>query len=798
MSRLFKLFKGSGILNLLGMAVAFSALYILLVQVYYDLEYNKGIKDSENIYVMAVPSWFTEGYYQVSINRPLGNMLASQSPTVESYGVARFNLSNKSSVFVGEGESRKEYMLGISELTRGALDVFSFTPIAGTFDGMEKEPTVAINESSAKLLEVGVGDVIRFSGSDEPLKIVAVYEDLPLNSDLGNIELFFCNMLERSHMDDWSEWGFNNFVKLKSKEDKIAFEEQALRLSRKIVIEEFVSKFPSSEVTEEDVQEYVDRCTVTLIPFSELYFKENLDNHSGRSGNYMTTLTLLVVAILIVLITLINFINFFFAQVPKRMKGTNVRKILGSSRARLVGSMMMESSLLVLLSLLAAVVIVIIFKDSTYANLISCSMDFQDNMPVIVLSALFAFFMTIASSIHPALYITSFSPAMAIKGSIGLRTKGEKFRYILIALQFIISISFVICAICVKNQHTYMMNYDMGFNKEYLLTADVPAGSYAAREAISDELMKSPQITDVTWAAGPLVNTSRMSWGRNFKDHSISFDAYPVSWDFLRFMGIEVVEGRDFTSSDEECENGIFIFNQIAKNKFGLTLEDRIQGHREPTEIAGFCKDFQFRPLQYDLNPFAFYVFGKDPWWQPTHVYLRCAPGSSISEVNKAFKETVLKFAPDYPVEKLEVSFFDQELGRQYYKEKNLTTMVKLFTMLAIIISLMGVFGLVVFETQYRRKEIGIRRVAGATIGEILFMFNGKFIKLLIACFAIAAPLSWTIVKYYYSTFAYSADISAFTFISAFLLVSVIVCTVVIVGSLKASMENPVLSLRSE
>lgn len=798
MRRISKLFKGSGILNLLGMTVAFSALYILLVQVYYDLDYNKGIKDSNKIYIMAVHSWFTDGYYQVTINRPLGNMLGSQSPTVESYGVARFNLDNKSSVFIGEGECQREYLLGISELTRGALDVFSFTPIAGTFDGMEKEPSVAINESSAKLLEVGVGDVIRLSGSDEPLKIVAVYEDLPLNSDLGNVELFYCDLLENNHIHDWSEWGFNNFVKLKSKEDKIAFEKQALELSKKMVMEELITKFPSSEVTEEDIQKHINRCTVTLIPFNELYFKDNLDNHSGRSGNYTTTITLLVVAILIVLITLINFINFFFAQVPIRVKGANVRKILGSSRIKLVGSMMMEASLLVMISLFAAVVIVIIFKDSTYANLISCSLDFQDNIPVIAISVLFAFLLTIASSIHPALYITSFPPAIAIKGSLGMSTKGERFRYILIALQFIVSISFIICAICLKKQHAFMMNYDMGFNKEYLLTADVPAGSYAARETISDELMKSPQITDVTWAAGPLVNTSRMSWGRNFKEQSISFDAYPVSWDFLRFMGIEVVEGRDFTPSDEVCEDGVFIFNQKAKNKFGLTLEDRIPGHSAPTEIAGFCKDFQFRPLQYQLNPFAFYVFGKDPWWQPTHVYLRCAPGSSINDLNNVLRETVLKFAPDYPVEKLEVNLFDWELGRQYNKEKNLTTMVKLFTILAIIISLMGVFGLVVFETQYRRKEIGIRRVAGATIGEILFMLNGKFVKLLVACFTISAPLSWLIVKHYYSNFAYSTNISVFTFIIAFLLISVIVCTVVTIGSLKASMENPVVSLKNE
>ena len=406
--------------------------------------------------------------------------------------------------------------------------------------------------------------------------------------------------------------------------------------------------------------------------------------------------------------------------------------------------------------------------------------------------------MTVASGVYPALYITSFPPALAIKGTVGSTTKGRTLRYVLIALQFVISISFVICAICIKRQHSYMMNYDMGFNKEYLLTADLPIGSFQARETIQGELLKSTHIKDVAWAAGPLVNTTRMSWGRPFKDGQIGFDSYPVSWNFLRFMGIEVVEGRDFTESDEVSENGVFIFNQVAKNKFGLTLEDRITGHRGVTDIAGFCEDFQFRPLQYELTPFAFYIFGKEPWWQTTHLYIRCEAGAKVSDVTEALHETVHNYAPDYPVEKLNVNFFHHELGYMYQKEKNLTTLVTLFTVIAIIISLMGVFGLVIFETQYRRKEIGVRRVHGSTIGEILQMFNLKFAKLLLICFIVAAPVSWFVIDYYYSTFAYSAPISLWIFALAFSMVAVIVSAVVTVGSLKAATENPVSSLKSE
>ena len=289
-----------------------------------------------------------------------------------------------------------------------------------------------------------------------------------------------------------------------------------------------------------------------------------------------------------------------------------------------------------------------------------------------------------------------------------------------------------------------------------------------------------------------------MGWGRIFKGEQINIDSYPVSWNFLKFMGIDIVEGRDFTPADEKSEHGVFIFNQIAKEKYGFTLEDKVKGHSAETEIAGFCEDFQFRPLQYELNPFAFYIFGKNPWWDLTHLYIRTSPGASYQDVQATVNNTILKFNPGANLNRFRLQFFDEELGRQYRKEKDLTTMITLFTLIAIIISLMGVFGLVVFETQYRRKEIGVRRVLGSSVGEILKMFNMRFLKMLAVCFVIAVPISYFIIDFYYSTFAHSSPIYWWVFAAAGAAVALIVAAVVTVTSLRSATENPVESLRSE
>ena len=185
-----------------------------------------------------------------------------------------------------------------------------------------------------------------------------------------------------------------------------------------------------------------------------------------------------------------------------------------------------------------------------------------------------------------------------------------------------------------------MMNYDMGFDKENLFNASIPVEN-SNKEAFMDELLKQHAIKDIAWADGPIVSAFRMGWGRELKDEKISFQCYPVSYNFLKFMGIQIVEGRDFTVSDEMSLDGVFIFNEKAKREFNMSLDDKIIGHKRLTSIAGFCEDFQFKPLQYQISPFAFYIMGKEAWRIQTYLYIRSNAGVTFKEVEKAVKNVV-------------------------------------------------------------------------------------------------------------------------------------------------------------
>ena len=378
--------------------------------------------------------------------------------------------------------------------------------------------------------------------------------------------------------------------------------------------------------------------------------------------------------------------------------------------------------------------------------------------------------------------------------------KGKALRYTLIGLQFVISIAFIICVIFFKQQHSYMMNFDMGFDKECLITANIPLYSLDQRDAFSSELLNNPNVKEVAWSQDRMVAESRMEWGRWHHGEQMSLSVMPVSWNFLQVMGIEVVEGRDFLPSDEKGD-GAIILNEYAKKKYNLNLEEVIEWNGKPFPATGFCRDFHFEPLHYESEAFAFYIYDSEiqnRYFTTPHLTVRTIENADIKAVFDAIRATTDKILPDYGGQKVKINFFDEELGENYEKEQQLATTISLFTLLAIIISLMGVLGLVIFETQYRRKEIGIRRVNGATVREILLMFNRKFMIIVAICFLIAAPISYLITDYYYSTFAYRAPIAVWVFVVALLAVPLVTTLVVTFATFRTASANPVESLRTE
>ena len=792
------------------MTAAFAALYIILVQVHYDLTYNRAIPDSERVYLMTLPSLGGSGLKQQSfLARPVAEMGLADNPYVETYGVAALDDVNKVNVIVGEGTAAKTHSVTFAQMTSGALKTFSIQAVMGSFEGIGEGGYVAISETAAERLGVAVDSVLQLEswGRTNYFVVRAIYKDLPVASDLKNIEVIRCNQLETQDLTSTSNWSYNYYVKLRSTDDKAFCEEVISKKYAELMAQELKRyrgmqhSDPSFYKQLDKLETLLDNIHCTLMPIRDLYYDDTLEWSVGQeTGNKTSTMTLMIVAALIVIITLINFVNFFFAQVPMRIRSVNTRKILGSSRAALVGRFLAESAMLVAIALVLAVVVVLLFRSSEWAHFISCDLALSKNMVVAVLTVGIALVMTLMAGLYPAMYATSFPPALAIKGSFGMSQKGKSLRYALIGLQFVISIAFIICAIFLKKQHSYMMNYDMGFNKECLLTANIPVSSMDERDAFSSELLNNPNIKEVAWSQDRMVAESHMTWGRWHHGEQMMLTVMPVSWNFLQVMGIEVFEGRDFLPSDEKGD-GAIILNEYAKNKYNLNLEEVIEWNGKPFPATGFCRDFHFKPLHEESDAFAFYIYDSEvltKYFPTPHLTLRTIENADIKAVFDAIRATTDKILPDYGSEKVKINFFDEELGENYQKEQQLTTTISLFTMLAIIISLMGVLGLVIFETQYRRKEIGIRRVNGATVGEILVMFNRKFMIIVGICFLIAAPISYFITDYYYSTFAYRAPIAVWVFVVSLLAVLVITTLVVTLASLRTATSNPVEALRTE
>lgn len=796
MRSIIRLFKGAGILNLLGMTVAFAAIYIIMVQVNYDWNYNSKIKDLDRIFVVTHKDWFDEGKYSVNMSRPVMESLIEQSSMVESYAVIQGSIQTE--VKIADCNDNRTFELNTMQVTSGIYDVFGIEAVAGTFQGIGEENVVALSERASRRLNLKLGDAIQLEGEKDKRTVSAIFKDMAMNSIFGETDLLYSNIYEKESLDNFGEWSYRYFIKLNDKNNVNAFCENATNFAKNLV-NEMISSNPDMELpTQEKIDEYIGRNTVKLFPLEGFQFELRItDNTIVYQCNIITTITLFIVSVLILVITLINYLNFFMAQIPAKLRSVNTRKILGSSRLSLVMDFMAESAILVVVSLFFSYIVIKIIGSSTYAELISCPLDLGYNAAVAILTVFVALIMTVASSIYPAMHVTSFSPALAIKGTMGTVSRGKSFRYILVGFQFFISILFVLCAFFIKMQYDYMMNYDMGFNKESLFTAYVPVNSNN-HDLYTTELQKKTAIKEVAWGASSLVSVYRMGWGREFNGKNISFISYPVSYNFLKFMGIDIVEGRDFTQADEKCEKGIFIFNEIAKEKFGFSLESKVHGHISETDIAGFCENFKFKPLHYKEEPFAFYVFGKKPWWPVSHLYIRSNPGATYSEILQAVKEVVADISPNFNTEEINLKFFDEELGTQYRKEQKLISLITLFTILAVIISLMGIIGLLMFETKFRRKEIGLRRVHGASIREILEMFNRKFFYILLISFLIAAPVGYIVMDYYYSTFAYRSPLHWWVFLLAFVMVAIITVGVVTLCSYKAASENPAETLKNE
>ncbi len=793
-------YKASCLLNITGMAVAFAAFYIILTQVRWGFGYNSGIEDADRIFLIQTSSLQSDNdKLHIWLCRPVAEEMISSVTGVESYGTASFHTGDGSFLYLREGNTMRKVYATVQRFSEGALSVFGFEAEQGKLSDLSKPGMVAVSGRFARENGLKVGDRLSYSSTGESagMEIAVVWKDkFPPNSSPGRIDML--ENLGTSFTDHWSEWSFPYFVKLDSSCDTEAFEKSAGDVFRASVRSLFDGM--------DNADEFVARLKVSLVPLKDIYYRHDIQgiDSVSQTKNKSTDIALLAVAVLIILIAVINFVNFFFALVPSRVRSVNTYKVFGTSRATLMANFMTESVCLVCLSMLLAAVVVVLFAKSSAASLLTAPVDVSLNADVLLLSVAVGVAGVLLASVYPALYITSFQPGLVLKGFFGTSRTGRAFRNALIGVQFTISTALIVCASFVWLQYRYMMNFDMGFNKEHIISGTIPGGVCWWGEhnsAFEDKLRANPDIVDLTWADGQLVNTGRMGWIRDYKNNRIDFQCYPVAYNFLDVMGIKVEDGRGFTRADEQTENSVFIFNGQARRQYGITLGSFVPGHNGDAEVVGFCSDFNFRPLQYGCVPFAFYVFGKDHSWRQQglqNIYVRTAAGANPAKVMDFIRNTVLEITPEIDVETVRLGLFDEELVHLYENEEKLGWLVTVFTAVAVVLSLVGVFGLVFFETQHRKKEIALRRVLGAGVDDILAMFCRKYSAVVLVCFVVAVPLCWWVTDTYFSSFAYHMQISWWVFAAALAAVLAVTVCVVALRCLGTAVSNPVESMKTE
>ena len=787
-------YKASSLLNIVGLTLAFTACYIILVQVRWEMTYNRTLQNSERIYLIETTDWYEPGAWQAWVNRPLSERLIASTSAVEAGGCTWSGFGP--SVVLRENTSKMGYdrfnNIYAGSISLPLLDVFEFKSVAGDVHDLKRAQSVIVSRSTAEQLGVGVGDML-WCDTDQPsaenaYEVVAVFEDFPQNSLLADCKMAMD--LGKESLDDPSEWSYNYYVRLQPGTDPSAIADGW---------EKFFIEMNPSAANEDG---HLDTAPVRLSCIRDLYFEAD-SRVPCVQGSLVTTYTLLGIALLVIALAFINFVNFFMALVPVRIRTVNTFKVFGAPNASLRFGFIFEALGLVLIALLLAWYLSFAIQGTELASYISAPLNLTQNLPVIGILLVMAVAMALVASLYPAWYITSFPPALVVKGSFSGTAGGRRLRTLLLGFQFTISMGLIIATGFILRQHNFMLRQEMGFDRRNLMAVQLSEKAALDYDALRDRLLADPRVVDVTGAEGRLVSVNRMAWGRRYKDEPISLQAYIVRWNFLRMMGIPIVDGRDFLESDEHKPTGMLICNEAARNEYKLELNDEIGGFCGNDPLVGVCTDFHFRPMQYKVVPFVFYVIPEEMSQQSGGrasqlLYLRYRPEADVAGVADYLRQCIAETDPHLTPGEIQIRTFEEELGQEYAKERRLATVVGLFTVLAVVIALMGVFGIVLFETQYRRREVAVRKVMGATTGEVLRLFNRRYLWMVIICFVIALPASLWIIHRWMASFAYRAPFTVWIPVAALAAVLLVTAATVTFCSWRTANENPADCVKSE
>jgi putative ABC transport system permease protein len=779
--------KAFSFINILGLALGMAGSILIFLWVNDERAVNAFHTKKADLY-RVYERVFSEGKVEAGPATPglLARELKRQLPEIK-YATGYWEDENETLFSVGEKNFSRMGTYADSDFFK----MFSYPLLEGTTTAALSEiDNIAISRSMAESIfgstHAALGKALLFNNAVN-FKVAAVFEDLPANTS-QHFE-FVLNWKYLVKVEDWfGNWinrAPSTYIELQPGTDPAKVEAQ---------IKNFVIPYLNADRGGGFHPE------LGMQRFDEIYLNSVFKNGKPDGGRIEYVRLFSLVAVFILLIACINFMNLATARSAKRAKEVGVRKTVGALRIRLIIQFIGEAILLTFLAALIAFVLVILVLP--YFNLLTGK---QMALPLELRSFWFSIIGLLlitgfVAGSYPALFLSSLNPVSVLKGALKFSPKALLFRKSLVVFQFVLSILLIIGTIVISTQIKYLQTKNLGFDRENLIYIHFPypeglAGGY---QVFKQELLIAPGIKSVDFSAQPPSHTVDMiydlNWeGKNPNSKEVAISNW-VGYDYFKLMNIQLSQGRVFSRDFPSDSSGIII-NETAlkmigfKNPIGRQII--LSGGQRKT-IVGVVKDFHFKSLQEAIEPLLLFLAPKNPDWG--YLFIKTEPGETqkaLANIGKLYKQMEPKFPLDY-------FFASEEYQKLYNSELTIGKLSDCFSFLAIFISCLGLLGLTMFTAEQRRKEIGVRKVIGASKSDIVIMLSKDIIKLVVLSSVIATPIAWLAMNYWLQHYAYRISISWWVFFTATLSALLIALLTISYQAIKAAVANPVMSLRTE
>lgn len=780
-------YKGYSFINLFGLALGMAACLLILLFVNNELNFDGIHEKKANIYRLdEVQTFGAVSPQKVALSMyPMGPNLLRDYPEIVNF--TRYWTMGRTLV---ESNDKQYYIGEVARVDTSFLDMFDFKLVRGSIDDTFQDMfDVIISESTAKRLfgeNDPIGELLKLPNDDVNMKVTAVMADAPQNSHLQFDALVSTQAWDNEQRQNgWGSNYLNTYLQLADNVDAAALEGK---------FDDFLVKYMGEEI--------LDIYELFLQPLGDVHLGSmdiTHDYNNYKKFDQSSVNIFLILAFFVLLIASINFMNLSTARAATRSREVGVRKSVGAFKAQITIQFMVESVLLALFALVLAIGLCFVSINSLTQIIdrpLSLSLFFEplNLMMIVVISILIG----LISGIYPALVMSRFDPVMALKGN-GSTGGKSFFRNVLVVFQYAIAIAIIIGTSVATRQLNFMQNLDLGFDKELTVMVDMYGDTNEKFDLLSTELKNQPNVLDVTATSQRLGNNLHQTSTTYRADTAVingSSSFVEVNHNFFDYYNMEILEGRAL--SDEyaaDTRGRSFVVNETLAQELSASGADvlgmpfNFGGNDTLGTIVGVVKDFNYNKLNLKVEP-LFMSQQTDNWWSEINVKVKAG------ELQTALGEIETVWTSLFPQRPFEYQFLDDHIDAMYQSEKQLTKVISILSGLAIIIASLGLFGLASFTVRQRLKEMGIRKVLGASVGQIVVILSKRFTLLVFIAFLLAAPVTYFLMEGWLDGYTYKISIGALVFVIVGLGSWLIALLTVSIQSFRVANSNPVETLR--